>query len=232
MFTEEPLIFFSSPSNVVYFLSKKLLLISLSRCRTTHFLWEGGGLSEAQMLFCSHLWKSTFSIRWMKNSPTPDFFIQKVNGSAVLSDHKLCFPAALLKQNSPEKCKGNTTGDRKESQLISWRQHCTAHLCFTNTLLPQPPKKTPCKFSLQDTFCAILTYLYSHKDGPTVSLNDTRASVYSNKQETKAHSFTLFHLGIKPQVHISLGCHPAWVPVNMYHKNEGKISKNLHNIFH
>lgn len=125
MFTEEPLIFFSSPSNVVYFLSKKLLLISLSRCRTTHFLWEGGGLSEAQMLFCSHLWKSTFSIRWMKNSPTPDFFIQKVNGSAVLSDHKLCFPAALLKQNSLEKCKGNTTGDRKESQLISWRQHCT-----------------------------------------------------------------------------------------------------------
>lgn len=29
--------------------------------------------------------------------------------------------------------------------------HCTAHLPFTSNLCPQPPKKTPYKFSLQDT---------------------------------------------------------------------------------
>lgn len=116
-------------------------------------------------------------------------FIQKhkVNGSAVLPDHKLCFPAALLKQNSPEKCKGNTTGDRKESELTSWRQQqCT---CSSPVISAHC---SPQKHSLQILLrghCANLTYLYSHRD---VVLNDTPASVYSNRQETTVHSFTTF----------------------------------------
>lgn len=206
----------------------------MSLCRTTHFVWEGGGLSEAQMLFCSHLWKSAFSIRWTKNSATPDFFIQKVNGSAVLSDPKLCFPAALLKQNSPEKCKGNTTGDRNESQPTSWRQQqCTVlPTCPSPVISAHSPQKRLLTNLVCKTHCAILTYLYSHKDGPAVSLNDTRASVCSNKQETKAYSFTFFFtLGENHRFTFHRAVTQLeLLPVNMYHKNEGKISKNLHNI--
>lgn len=149
-------------------------------------------LSEAQMLFCSHLWKIYFLNQMGKELSNSWLFIQvhKVNSS----DHKLCFPDALMEQNSPEKYKGNTTGDRKESQC------------------PQCPQKNSLQIQLR-RHCAHLKYLYRHKD---VALNDASACVYSNQQETKPHSFTFFFFFTLGGNHISLDCHPAWVITYKY----------------
>lgn len=187
----------------------------MSLCRTTHFVWEGRGLSEAQMLFCSHLWKPAFSIRQTKNSATPDFFIQKVNGSAVLSDPKLCFPAALLKQNAPEKCKGNTTGDRKESQLTSWRQQqCTVlPTCPSPVISAHGPQKRLLTNLVCKTHCLCNSHisLQSQRWPCCISEWYTCICVFKQTRNQSLQLHLFFHLGRKPQVHISPGCHPAWV---------------------
>lgn len=140
------------------------------------------------------------SISWL--------FIQehKVNGSAALSGHKLCFPTALLKQNSPEKCKGDTSGDRKEPQLTSWRQQ----QCAALPTCPSPvisAHSAPKKDSLAQKTVQISPISTVTK----MELWMLHLHLYIQTDRKPNLTASPFFLRRKPQVHISLGCHPAWV---------------------
>lgn len=143
-------------------------------------------------------------------------FIQehRVTGSALLSGHKLCFPAALLKLNSTENCKDSTSGDRNEPQLTSWRQQ----QCAILPTCPSPvisahsaPQKTPYKFSSGDTV------QISHISTVTkMELWMMHLHLYIQTVKKQNLTASPFFLGRKPQVHISPGCHPAWVIICKY----------------
>lgn len=175
------------------------------------------GLSQTQVVFCSHLWKSTFSTKWMKNSATPDLLIQrqKGNGSVALTDYKLCFPAASLKQKPPEKCKATLQVSERNDKLTSRRQQqCTGLPTCSSSVISahSPQRRLLTNLGHRTLSVHILAYLYKRKDDSWVYLWMIRLYLYIQiTKKSKAYGFTFFHLGRKPQAHISPSCHTAWV---------------------
>lgn len=113
--------------------------------QNNNFQKQRTGLPETWVLFCSRLWESTFSTKWMKNWATPDLLIQKQkgSGSVALTDYKLCFPAASLKQKTPEKCKAALWVPERNHKPASWRQkqHARLATCSSSVISAHSPQR-------------------------------------------------------------------------------------------
>lgn len=129
----------------VNFLSKKLLLISLSLCRTAHFIWEGG-VYQRQKCCSAAISENLLS---QSNGQRTQQLLTFYSGA---QSQWLCctlwsqtlLSSCIAETELPWKMQGQhyrwqkgTTADFLEAAAVCW----TAHLPFTSNLCPWCPQK-------------------------------------------------------------------------------------------
>lgn len=188
------------------------------------------GLSETQVLFCSHLWKSTFSTKWMKNWATPDLLIQKQKGygSVALTDYKLCFPAASLKQKTSEKYKATLRVSERNHKPTSWRQKQRARsaTCSSSVI----PARSPRRRFLTNSGHRTPSVQFLHISATAKVTPDctsewcTCTSIFKQPRNRRLTASPVFTWGENQRLTFHLAVMQLeLLPIYMYHKNEDKI---------
>lgn len=129
----------------VNFLSKKLLLISLSLCRTAHFIWEGGvyqrqkccSAAISENLLSQSNGQRTQQLLTFYSGAQSQWLCCTLWSQTLLSS---CIAETELPwkmQRQHYRWQKGTTADFLEAAAVCW----TAHLPFTSNLCPWCPQK-------------------------------------------------------------------------------------------
>lgn len=193
----------------VNFLSKKLLLISLSLCRTAHFIWEGG-VYQRQKCCSAAISENLLS---QSNGQRTQQLLTFYSGA---QSQWLCctlwsqtlLSSCIAETELPWKTQGQhyrwqkgTTADFLEAAAVCW----TAHLPFTSNLCPWCPQK---RHLAQKTLCK--SHISPQSQRWSSEWYTCICTFKQTRNQTSQLQLFFFFLRRKPQVHISLGCHPAW----------------------